>query len=45
VIVIAVSHQKFIELGVDKIREFGKNKHVLFDVKSIFEKEKTDGRL
>jgi len=45
VIVIAVGHQKFKELGVDEIREFGKNKHVLFDIKSIFEKEKTDGRL
>lgn len=44
-IVLAVSHRQFIEMGVETIRSFGKQDHVLFDVKYMFPAEQTDGRL
>ena len=44
-IVLAVSHQEFIDMGVDAIRKFGKPEHVLFDIKYMFPAEQTDGRL
>jgi UDP-N-acetyl-D-galactosamine dehydrogenase len=44
-IVLAVSHQQFIGMGVDAIRKFGKSRHVLFDVKYMFPADQTDGRL
>ena len=44
-IVLAVSHQEFIDFGVDAIRKFGKPEHVLFDIKYMFPTEQTDGRL
>ena len=44
-IVLAVSHQQFIDMGVDAIRQFGKSDHVLFDVKYMFPADQTDGRL
>ena len=44
-IVLAVSHQKFHELGLENIRKFGKSEHVLYDLKYLFSKEETDLRL
>jgi UDP-N-acetyl-D-galactosamine dehydrogenase len=44
-IVLAVSHQKFHELGLENIRKFGKSEHVLYDLKYLFLKEETDLRL
>ena len=44
-IVLAVSHSDFISMGVEKIREFGREKHVLFDMKYAFEKGSSDARL
>ena len=44
-ILIAVSHQKFIELGVNQIKAFGKAIHVLYDLKYVFSKSETDLRL
>ena len=44
-IVLAVSHQQFIGMGVDAIRKLGKSRHVLFDVKYMFPADQTDGRL
>lgn len=35
-IIIAVGHDHFKELGIKKIREFGKKNHVIFDVKYTF---------
>jgi UDP-N-acetyl-D-galactosamine dehydrogenase len=45
VIVLSVAHREFIELGVDKIREFGNKNHILYDIKSLFDADKVDGRL
>ena len=44
-IVLAVAHSEFIELGVDKIRSFGKREHVLYDIKYILSADAVDGRL
>ena len=39
-IIIAVSHSNFKSLGISKIRNFCKKNSVIFDVKSLFPKEK-----
>jgi UDP-N-acetyl-D-galactosamine dehydrogenase len=44
-IIIAVGHDDFKDMGVARIRELGKNTHVLYDLKYMFDKEKTDIRL
>lgn len=44
-IILAVAHNEFIELGVEQIRNFGKDSHVLYDLKYAFTKEATDIRL
>ncbi|WP_201625782.1 Vi polysaccharide biosynthesis UDP-N-acetylglucosamine C-6 dehydrogenase TviB [Psychrobacter immobilis] len=44
-IILAVAHNEFVDLGVEQIRAFGKNEHVLYDLKYVFTKEDTDIRL
>ena len=44
-IVLAVAYNDFIDLGIQQIRAFGKNEHVLYDLKYVFTKEETDIRL
>ncbi|TXD97481.1 Vi polysaccharide biosynthesis UDP-N-acetylglucosamine C-6 dehydrogenase TviB [Psychrobacter frigidicola] len=44
-IVLAVAHQEFIKMGIDNIRRLGKDDHVLYDLKYMFAKDKTDIRL
>ncbi len=44
-IVIAVAHDIFLDLGFDAIRSYGKKISVIYDIKSMFPKGKTDGRL
>lgn len=44
-IVLAVDHSDFKEWGVEKIRSFGKEKHVLYDVKHVLAKNESDLRL
>jgi len=44
-VILAVAHSEFIDMGIDKIRNFGKDSHVLYDLKYIFDKDKTDIRL
>ena len=45
VIMINVNHDYFYSLGLEKIKEFGKKKSLLFDLRSMFEKDKSDFRL
>ena len=35
-ILITVAHQYFIDLGIDKIIDFTKEKNIIFDIKNIF---------
>ena len=44
-IVIAVAHDEFKTLTVDQIRAFGKDNHVLFDIKYLLKTNESDGRL
>jgi UDP-N-acetyl-D-glucosamine/UDP-N-acetyl-D-galactosamine dehydrogenase len=44
-IVIAVAHDEFKSMGVHKIRQLAKKRHVLYDVKYLFAPDQTDGRL
>ena len=44
-IIIAVGHEEFKNLGVDAIRKYGKDTHILYDLKYIFEKDDVDIRL
>ena len=44
-IILSVAHKKIIELGINKIRDFGKPNHVLYDLKYLFSKNETDIRL
>ena len=44
-LVVAVAHTAFKERGASDIRKFGRESHVLFDVKYIFSAEESDGRL
>lgn len=44
-IVLAVDHSTFKEWGEAKIRSYGKEKHVLYDVKYVLKKDESDLRL
>jgi UDP-N-acetyl-D-galactosamine dehydrogenase len=44
-IILAVAHEQFIKMGVNKIRALGKPGAVLYDVKSLLPKDQVDGRL
>ena len=44
-IILAVSHDEFKNLGPDKIHAFGKENHVLYDLKYVLPKECVDIRL
>ncbi|MDO5768993.1 MAG: Vi polysaccharide biosynthesis UDP-N-acetylglucosamine C-6 dehydrogenase TviB [Psychrobacter sp.] len=44
-IILAVAHQEFAQLGAESIREFGRDKHVFYDLKYVFDKDESDLRL
>ena len=44
-IVIAVAHNKFKELTLKKIKTYGKQDHILYDIKYLFKANEVDGRL
>lgn len=44
-IVIAVAHSQFMDMGIHRIRQFGKPVHILYDLKYIFSEKDTDLRL
>jgi len=44
-IIIAVAHDEFKKLGVKAIREFGKEDHILYDLKYILSQDESDIRL
>ncbi len=44
-IILAVAHSEFVDMGIDHIRSLGKDNHVLYDLKYVFDKEATDIRL
>lgn len=44
-IVVAVAHQQFRDMGVGVVRKLGKSKHILYDLKYLFDAEAVDLRL
>ncbi len=44
-VILAVGHKEFRDMGTQQIHAFGKQAHVLYDVKSILGNTETDGRL
>ncbi len=44
-IILAVAHDRFKDLGIEKIRSYGREKHVLYDIKYTFSADEVDGRL
>ena len=44
-LILAVAHSEFLELGISEIRTYGVKNHFIFDVKSAFPPDLTDGRL
>ena len=42
---LAVGHSFFIDLGVSKIKTWGKKNSIFFDLKSIFHADESDFRL
>lgn len=44
-VIVAVGHREFVEAGIAGVRAFGKAGAVLFDVKGIFPRIDSDGRL
>jgi len=44
-IILAVAHDVYIQWGASEIRKFGADRHVLYDLKYLFEPDETDLRL
>lgn len=44
-IIIAVSHKQFKQMGAGGLHALGKDNHVLYDIKYIFNADEVDGRL
>jgi UDP-N-acetyl-D-galactosamine dehydrogenase len=44
-IVIAVAHKQFKKLGIKKIKSFGKSKHIVYDLKYLFNQAQVEKRL
>jgi len=44
-IILAVAHQQFKEMGIERVRSFGQSKYVLYDLKYIFSADQSDLRL
>ncbi len=44
-ILIAVAHDQFKKMGIRKIRKFSKDNSIIYDLKHLFSKDKTDIRL
>jgi len=44
-IIVAVAHSEFVSMGASVLRSFGKQEHVLYDIKHILGPEESDLRL
>ena len=44
-IIIAVPHKEFFNMGINSIKALGKKNYVLYDLKSMFDKNQSDLRL
>ena len=44
-IILAVAHDEFKEMGAKAIRKLGKDNHVLYDLKNVFDLQESDLKL
>ena len=44
-LVVAVAHDQFKTLGIDRLRQLANGRAVIYDIKSMFPKSEVDGRL
>ena len=44
-IVLAVNHNQFRELTIDNVKSYGKEDHIIYDIKCLFPADQVDGRL
>ena len=44
-IVLAVAHDEFKQLSLEELKSFGKENHVIYDLKYLFKENEVDGRL
>ncbi len=44
-IILCVAHQHFLDMNIQKLKSFGRDSCILYDVKSVLPKEHVDGRL
>lgn len=44
-IVLAVAHDEFMKLTLNQVKAFGKDVHVIYDIKYLFDADQVDGRL
>ena len=44
-IIITVSHEEFLMMGIEEIKTFGKKNCVIFDVKAMFDQNLVDLQL
>ncbi|MEN8260634.1 MAG: Vi polysaccharide biosynthesis UDP-N-acetylglucosamine C-6 dehydrogenase TviB [Pseudomonadota bacterium] len=44
-VIVAVAHQQFLTMGSERIHAFGKDSHVLYDIKCVLPADRVDGRL
>lgn len=44
-IILAVSHHEFVELGLEKLQALANDKHIFYDLKSVFERNASVTRL
>ena len=44
-VILAVAHTQFKEMGIGKIRALGKERHVFYDLKYVFDSTESDLRL
>ena len=45
-IILAVDHNEFVEMDIEQLRDYGvKSGHIVFDLKSVFDRAETDTRL
>ena len=44
-IILAVAHEEFKQLTSEKVRSYGKDVSIVFDIKFLFDESEVDGRL
>jgi UDP-N-acetyl-D-galactosamine dehydrogenase len=44
-IILAVAHEEICNLGAEQIKKYGKENHIIYDIKHVLNADEVDGRL